>query len=463
MQRIRSSQPVRKVRRGVSNVTGRYPSVKMGVSIQFESQHVELWGMYTMERDDDVLEYFDQPTRIQLHYHARSGRKTSPWHTPDFCVVRRDGAGFEEWKPATALDQLAIRMPERYQRHGAGGWRCPPGEAVAHALGLYYRVRTSAAYHPFYIQNLKFLQDFWTHACHVDAGQEAQVFAALSAYPGVSVAALLDAHPHLSVDVVWALRTARRLYTDLSAASLRDWDHVFLYQSEAAGHAALRQAEQMRLATPLASRLLWDGRLWAAEVEGRTGTLRPEVGAMFRLASEHFPRLVALGQITPEGPATPSPLRESAREVFAHAGPKAWEAANRRWREILAYTRGAAITVTARSIQNWMAAFRRAETASGCGYLGLLDHVARRGNRTTRVPEASRELLREYLTTHYAVPQATRAAGVYRLYREACAQQGSPPVGERTFDRERARLPSQEVTTRRRGKRAAYAAQPFYY
>ena len=110
-----------------------------------------------------------------------------------------------------------------------------------------------------------------------------------------------------------------------------------------------------------------------------------------------------------------------------------------------------------------MAAFRRAETASGCGYLGLLDHVARRGNRTTRVPDASRQLLQEYLTTHYAVPQAKRAAAVYRLYREACAQQGIPPIGERTFYRERARVTSQEVTTLRRGKRAAYAAQPFYY
>jgi putative transposase len=173
-----------------------------------------------------VLEYFDQPTRIQLHYHARSGRKTSPWHTPDFFVVRRESAGFEEWKPAAVLDHLAIRMPERYQRHGAGGWCCPPGEAVATALGLYYRVRTSAEYHPFYIQNLRFLQDFWTHACPVDAGQEAKVRAALAAYPGVSVAALLDAHPHLAVDVVWALLTEHRIYTDLSAANRATTDSV---------------------------------------------------------------------------------------------------------------------------------------------------------------------------------------------------------------------------------------------
>ncbi|SRR6266516_4238786 len=63
IQRIRSSQPARRVRGGASNVSGRYPSVKMGFSIQFESQHVELWSIYTMERDDDVLEFYDQPVR----------------------------------------------------------------------------------------------------------------------------------------------------------------------------------------------------------------------------------------------------------------------------------------------------------------------------------------------------------------------------------------------------------------
>src|SRR5205814_9490345 len=118
--RILSSQPVRKVRSGASNVSGRYPSVKMGFSIQFESQHVELWGIYTMERDEDVLEFYDQPTRIQLHYHARSGRKTSPWHTPDFLVLRRASAGFEEWKHASSLDTLTVTMPERYQRQAKG-------------------------------------------------------------------------------------------------------------------------------------------------------------------------------------------------------------------------------------------------------------------------------------------------------------------------------------------------------
>src|SRR5438876_9673398 len=150
LSRIRSSPPSRRVRGRASNVSGRYPSVKMGCSIQFESQHVELWAIYAMERDDDVLEYYDQPTRIQLHYTSRSGHKTSPWHTPDFLVIRRNGAAFEEWKPASALEQLTTRMPERYQREASEGWRCPPGEAAAADLGLAYRVRTSSEYHPCY-------------------------------------------------------------------------------------------------------------------------------------------------------------------------------------------------------------------------------------------------------------------------------------------------------------------------
>src|SRR2546425_1325352 len=115
IQRIRTSPPSRRVRGRASNMSGRYPSVKMGCSIQFESQ-VEFLAIYAMERDDDVLEYYDQPTRIQLHYRSHSGRNTSPWHTPDFLVIRASSASFEEWKAAEGLASLVTRMPERYQR-----------------------------------------------------------------------------------------------------------------------------------------------------------------------------------------------------------------------------------------------------------------------------------------------------------------------------------------------------------
>jgi putative transposase len=461
IQRLRTAFPERKVRGRASNVTGRYPSKKMGFSIQFESQHVELWGCHTMERDEDVLEYYDQPTRIQLHYHARSGRKTSPWHTPDFLVLRQHGAVFEEWKHVSSLDTLAVTMPERYQRQAKGGWQCPPGEAAARALGLSYRVRTSAEYHPLYIENLKFLQDFWTHPFHFPEEQEAQVRAALSAYPGVSVTELVAAHPDLSLDVVWALLTRSVIFTDLSAVSLMHWDQVLLYRSEA--EIPLITGRVVEVPAPFPSRFLFDGRLWEVSIEATTVVLQPEIGAAFSLPSEHFQRLIAEGEMKEVAPSTPSPLQETVREIVTRASPKALEAASRRLRAILAWKCGAAITVTTRSIQNWMVAFLQAEAEYGCGYFGLLDKVAQRGNRNARIPDASRQMLIEYLTTHYAVPHRPRAAAVFRLYREESVKQGVAPVGERTFYRERAAFEDQQVATLRRGKRATYQSSPFFW
>ncbi|MGL4881180.1 MAG: hypothetical protein ACRC8K_08955, partial [Waterburya sp.] len=46
---IRAALPARRVRSRLGNVSGRYPSQKMGLTIQFESHTVELAGIYQME------------------------------------------------------------------------------------------------------------------------------------------------------------------------------------------------------------------------------------------------------------------------------------------------------------------------------------------------------------------------------------------------------------------------------
>ena len=66
--KIRSSGPARRVGGGRENVSGRYPSRKMGLAIQFESHRVELAFVYEMEHDSNVLEYYDQPPAIPLEY-----------------------------------------------------------------------------------------------------------------------------------------------------------------------------------------------------------------------------------------------------------------------------------------------------------------------------------------------------------------------------------------------------------
>jgi putative transposase len=53
---IRCSEPSRRVGGGRANVVGRYPSRKMGVTIQFESHRVELPAVFELEHDSAVLE-----------------------------------------------------------------------------------------------------------------------------------------------------------------------------------------------------------------------------------------------------------------------------------------------------------------------------------------------------------------------------------------------------------------------
>lgn len=311
---IRSSPPVRRGRGRVGNVVGRYPSAKMGRTIQFES-HLELGAIYLTERDEDVLEYYDQAVRIPLCYRAKSGRQTTQWHTPDFFVLRQGSAGFEEWKPVQALESLAVSMPNRYQPAGSGQWRCPPGEAAALRLGLYYRLRSSEEVHPRSIENLKFLQDFWAHPVVIPADQGALVLAQVEAQPGLLLSELLTIHPDLAVDVVWALLATGRLFTDLMAASLMQREQVALFPSEAAARRALAVPEMTPRLQASSPPVVWDGRLWLVEAVGETITLRPEVGEPLQLPAVHFQGLLQAGAMRRVTASDPSPATPELRRA----------------------------------------------------------------------------------------------------------------------------------------------------
>lgn len=72
-----------------------------------------------------ILE-FSTESAEEPHYCTKSGRNTTQWHTSDFFVIRRERAGWEEWKSASALDNLFDTMPVRYQQNTT---RYPPGES----------------------------------------------------------------------------------------------------------------------------------------------------------------------------------------------------------------------------------------------------------------------------------------------------------------------------------------------
>src|SRR2546426_1407209 len=114
IHQVGSSDPARRVGGGHRNVSGRYPSRKMGVTIQFESHRGEWGEIYEMEHDADVLEYYDQPPPMKLDYHAASGKRLGVIHTADYFTIRAGGAGWVECKTNEELIQLSERNPNRY-------------------------------------------------------------------------------------------------------------------------------------------------------------------------------------------------------------------------------------------------------------------------------------------------------------------------------------------------------------
>jgi hypothetical protein len=145
--RIRTSNPSRRVQGSAGNVSGTYPSLKMGFAIQFESHKNELPFAYQIDHDPDVLELYDQPAgAIKLTYRNKDDTRnvTTPRHTPDFFVMQKDRAGWVECKMEEELVRLKEKAPFRYQKRDDGSWCCPPGEAYAAQFGLTYRVFSSA-------------------------------------------------------------------------------------------------------------------------------------------------------------------------------------------------------------------------------------------------------------------------------------------------------------------------------
>src|SRR5215510_4506227 len=229
IEQIRSSPPARHVRSGRGNVSGRYPSRKRGVTIQFESHRNELAAIYAMEHSSAVVEYWDQPPPIKLTYRTPAGRAIGVLHTPDFFVLRTDAAGWEEWKLEDDLRRLADRQPQRYCRTAEGRWRCPPGEAYAHACGLSYQLRSSAEINWVFQRNMLFLEDYLrVEPAAIPPAVAETIRGVVAVQPGLTLQALLSHHPD-AADALTALPETTQVYVDLEAVPLAEPARVPLF------------------------------------------------------------------------------------------------------------------------------------------------------------------------------------------------------------------------------------------
>ena len=409
VEAIRSLPPSRRVRSAAGNVSVRYPSRKMGVTIQAESHRVELAGLYEYEHDQQVLEFYDQPPAIKLIYQAKNGRQAGVWHTPDYFVLRGDRIGWEEWKTDAALGRLSENMPHRYCRDAVGHWRCPPGERFAAQFGLLYRLRCSSEIDWVLQRNLRFLNDYLIKPPPVEQHTAEMVLALVKEQPGVQLATLLETLGDAYADDLYVLIAMGRINVDLHAAALAEPQQVQLFPDQE---------------TASAYGLVCKGR------DSASGALA------------EMPQQLA--------EANPADLRE----------------ANRRHAIITPYLTGVDVpapVASPRTIRRWLAQWRLAEQGDGCGYLGLLPKWRQRGNRAHKLPEATLTLLDEFLTSEYETLKQKRKFVVYAALQRACEGRGLIAPSYPTFVRYANQRPRQQQVARRQGPRAAAEAAPCYW
>jgi putative transposase len=477
IRQIRSSEPARRVQGRRGNVCGCFPSRKMGHTIQYESLTNELSAIYLMEYHEvDLIEYWDQPISFTLRYKTRAGASHGHLHTPDFFVLRRDSAGWEEWKMENELPALAERMPARYVRSEEGEWHCPPGEEYAHQFGFYYRVRSSAEINWALQRNLRFLEDY----LRVDDRQtlisqraRSSVLSLLTACPGITMSELFN-RAMATTDEIYLLLVTNEVFIDLCAVPLIDPVNVrvFLDQDAAFAHSQITKLRPPSPADGMSSfemnvgmELSWDGKRWRIINIGHSRiSLLDDQDHCRELPQSVFDELVKSNslQFVSLTPRSSGPERTS--EIVRQAGPKAMREAVRRYRMIEPYLNGSSPPdrmLPARTRQRWMRQYRTAQATHGIGFLGLLP--GDKGNKKPKLPEDTRDLMNKFIEDIYETLKQKGKFAVYGQYLLECDRRCIQAASYKTFAAEINRRPKYEQIVKRRGARAAYAHEPFYY
>ena len=476
---IRNSAPARRVQSRRGNVSGAYPSRKMGVTIQFESHRNELAAIYELEHDPSVLEFYDQPPAIKLNYVTASERGVGVFHTPDFFVMRTDAAGYEECKPEQELVRLAEKSPQRYQRTPTGSWCCPPGESSAAQYGLYYRLRSSAGIDWVWQRNIQFLEDYLrADQPPVSEALIVQLTDLVTQHGSLRLSELIhQSEGWASRDAVYALITTEGLYVDLKEAPLTTPEQVLVY----AHREAARAIEQCRASTNtvldkpsapvtlmVGQRVLWDEVVWEILNVGATtlalGNSEPRFIEMPRAQFEEWVQRGRIHGVADRADSADKPAPNAiilAR--LATATESALHVANQRAEHVRAHLHGASVDVPNRTLRRWTALYRTAEQSSGCGYLGLLPHTAQRGNRGAKLPEATRQFTTQFIAQEYETLKQQSRLAVYAKLLQSGAEKGVQVPSYKTFCVEVQQRATAQQTRQRKGPRAAYQQEAFYW
>jgi transposase-like protein len=397
---IRNNPPRRRVRANklLKNSPARFPSKKMGHTIQAESRTLELASIYQKEFDNSVLEYWDQPyVQADLNYLSKTGKKVRAQSTLDFFVLSEHFVGFEEWKPWAKLEKEAVRSPDRFRyAPELGRFVSPALERFLEPYGLAYRICTEKDINPVLVENMEFLRGYFSAVRSEDyPDRTGQIRRHLQQSGFMSLEALIDSGKFPVEDIYCAIAD-RLIFSRLDSSLLTEPGIYYVSAS-------------------------------ADDFPEQTNFENPEASGLPEQITDASPEQIAqaikkLNIIRPilDG-------QQSTEEVVKTSG------------------------FGRTTIYRWLKQYR-----SEGGLTGLYDSVHVRGNRVSKLPAAAETIIDTTIREKYLTTGNKSQAHVYKLICAACADANLERPAKNTVRRRIDSLSKENSNRIRRGNKAAY-------
>lgn len=465
------SEPSRKVRSGTKNISGFYPSKKMGLTIQFESHTIELAAIYEKEHNPQVIAYYDQPPSFPINYEI-NGKRHGHLYTPDFFVIEENWIGWEEWKSEDELVKLSVSHPHRYCRNEDGTWACPPAEEYARQHELSFRVRTDKEINWIFQRNIHFLDDYLQQdSPHVSLKALNSLIKYIKYHPGISLDELLSTNLDWTADDVYKSIILNHIYVDLHREPIAHYNQVQVFPNlqTATAYMNLQTSQTTTrikantIQMKVGQKLEWDCRIWMIiNVGNNELTLLEEQNKqVIQLPFDLVNSLLSEGKISGVS------VHEDNSDVYDNlisASSKDLEDANYRYSVVQQKMLGEKhLPVPERTARHWVKLYKEAEYLYGNGYLGLLTQRKRKGNRNARYEESILELLEQYIQSHYETVTQRSKYTVYKMFLAECQRKSLTAPSARTFYSYINNRSIHETTKRRQGRKAAYTSEPTYH
>lgn len=471
VEAIRAGDPIRRVGGGTRNVATRFASGKMACVIQAESHKGELPAVYGWEHDPKTLEFYDQPSQVKLSYRSATGKWLTHLSTPDYFVIQDDWMGWVECKPEAMLREEVAEGSERFVSDGAGGWRCPSGEAFAGQFGLGFLVRSDKETNWILVRNLEFLSDYLAPGCPESSEEDrATVMRAFDTERWLLLSELLQAQD-VSADTVFAMVAKGELFIDLETELLaepiftnvcRDELSSSVYRSQRRIRYDVPSVPLQQIALRPGTRIVWDGQPWRIlNVGNAQVVLEDSQRAISTLSGNAFQQLFSSGAILGEL-AEGESVQSIAEDILRKAAPADLDHAVK-WSSRLEAVASGADDVPARTLRYWRKRARESEVAYGNGFVGLVARISARGNRRRKICPGAIDAMNEIIDAEVMTANQPKLSMCYGMVRNRCKERGLIPPSDKTFRAEIRRRREEHVTLARQGRKAAYAGSEFQW